>query len=82
VQTTAAATRGETVSAPMPGLVVAIRVKAGDAVEAGQSVVVVEAMKMQNELATRGAGIVQEVLVAERASVAAGQPLVRIGPAA
>jgi biotin carboxyl carrier protein len=82
VRTTAAATRGETVNAPMPGLVVAIRVKPGDAVEAGQSVVVVEAMKMQNELATRGAGIVQEVLVAERASVAAGQPLVRIGPVA
>jgi biotin carboxyl carrier protein len=82
VQTTAAATRGETVKAPMPGLVVAIRVKAGDAVEAGQPVVVVEAMKMQNELTARGAGIVQEVLVAERASVAAGQPLVRIGPAA
>jgi biotin carboxyl carrier protein len=82
VRPPAAATRGETVNAPMPGLVVAIRVKPGDAVEAGQSVVVVEAMKMQNELATRGAGIVQEVLVAERASVAAGQPLVRIGPVA
>ncbi len=69
---------GETVSAPMPGVVVAIRVKPGDAVAAGQAVVVVEAMKMQNELAARHAGVVSEVLVAERAPVAAGQPLVRL----
>jgi glutaconyl-CoA/methylmalonyl-CoA decarboxylase subunit gamma len=72
------AVSGETVSAPMPGVVVAIRVKPGDAVTAGQAVVVVEAMKMQNELAVRHDGVVSEVLVAERAPVAAGQPLVRI----
>jgi biotin carboxyl carrier protein len=77
-QTTA---RGETVTAPMPGVVVAIRVKPGDAVKAGQAVVVVEAMKMQNELAVSHDGVVREVLVSERAAVAAGQPLVRVGPA-
>ena len=73
-------THGETVAAPMPGLVVALRVKPGDRVEAGQPVVVVEAMKMQNELTARQGGVVSEVLVAERASVAAGQPLVRLRP--
>jgi len=72
------AATGETVSAPMPGVVVAIRVKPGDVVAAGQAVVVVEAMKMQNELATRHAGVVSDVLVTERAPVAAGQPLVRL----
>jgi biotin carboxyl carrier protein len=74
------AAAGETVTAPMPGLVVAVKVRPGDAVVAGQSVVVVEAMKMQNELTTRHAGLVREVLVHERASVAAGQPLIRLGP--
>ena len=74
--------RGEVVNAPMPGLVVAIKVKPGDRVEPGQAVIVVEAMKMQNELAARGGGVVLEVLVAERASVSAGQPLVKIGPGA
>jgi biotin carboxyl carrier protein len=69
---------GETVTAPMPGLVVAFRVKPGDPVEAGQSVCVVEAMKMQNELSARHAGVVSEILVAEKSSVSAGQPLVRI----
>jgi 3-methylcrotonyl-CoA carboxylase alpha subunit len=73
-------TAGETVNAPMPGLLVAYRVKLGDHVKAGQSVAVVEAMKMQNELTARRGGVVSELLAAERASVAAGQPLLRLKP--
>ena len=83
LQTTQAAHQaghGETVAAPMPGLVVALRVKLGDVVVAGQAVAVVEAMKMQNELPARHGGVVSEVLVAERASVSAGQALVRLAP--
>lgn len=73
-------TRGETVHAPMPGTVVALRVKVGDIVQPGQAVVVVEAMKMQNELASQQGGVVREVLVAERASVSTGQPLIKLEP--
>ena len=73
-------TTGETVAAPMPGLVVAMRVAPGDAVEAGQSIAVVEAMKMQNELAPHHAGVVTEVLVKPGDSVGGGQPLVRLRP--
>ena len=69
---------GETIAAPMPGLVVAVRVKPGEKVAAGQPVAVVEAMKMQNELSARQGGVVTEVFVAEGAPVNAGQPLVRI----
>ena len=72
---------GETIQAPMPGVVVAVRVRPGDAVAAGQAVAVVEAMKMQNELAARHGGVVSAVLVRERDAVSAGQPLVRIRPA-
>ena len=79
-QRASGAASGETVIAPMPGLVVSIRVKPGDVVRAGQAVVVVEAMKMQNELAVRHDGVVRDVLVSERASVAAGTPLIKIGP--
>ena len=75
------AATGETIVAPMPGLVVAIKVKLGDSVAAGQPVAVVEAMKMQNELVARAGGIVSEVMVAERASVSSGQPLIRLRPA-
>ena len=76
------AAAGETIVAPMPGVIVAFRVQPGDVVVAGQAVVVVEAMKMQNELIARHGGIVTELLAAERASVAAGQPLLRLRAAA
>jgi len=57
----------------MPGAVVAIRVKKGDIVHAGQSVVVLEAMKMQNELVAHSGGVVSEILVEEKAAVSAGK---------
>jgi biotin carboxyl carrier protein len=70
----------ETIQAPMPGLLVAYRVQLGERVTAGQAVAVVEAMKMQNELTARHGGVVSELLVAERATVSAGQALMRIRP--
>ena len=78
VQRAGGAGGGETIVAPMPGLVVAIKVKPGEAVAAGQAVAVIEAMKMQNELTARHGGTVSQVMVAERASVSAGQPLLKI----
>ena len=72
--------RGETIAAPMPGVVVAIKVKVGDHVQPGQSVAVVEAMKMQNELTAQTGGIVVEIPVAERAAVSQGQALVKMKP--
>ena len=61
--------------AHMPGKVVRVLVKEHDAVEAGQCVVVVEAMKMQNELKSPKQGTVQKVIVAEGASVNVGDVL-------
>jgi biotin carboxyl carrier protein len=55
--------------APMPGRVVRVLCKAGDAVSAGQPVVVVEAMKMENELRASGDATVAQVHVTEGASV-------------
>jgi biotin carboxyl carrier protein len=66
------------VSAPMPGKVVKLLIKAGDRVEPRQGLVVVEAMKMENELRARAAGTVTQVRVAEGASVEAGAILVVI----
>jgi biotin carboxyl carrier protein len=62
----------------MPGKVVRVLVEAGQAVEAGQGVVVVEAMKMQNELKSPKAGAVAEVRVEPGATVNAGDVLVVI----
>ena len=72
------ATAGETVQSPMPGLVVGIKVHAGETVVAGQAVAVIEAMKMQNELTARHGGIVTEVLVKAGDSVSTNQALLRM----
>lgn len=76
---TSAGAHGEQkVTAPMPGRVVRVLVAAGDTVEARQPVVVVEAMKMENELRSPKAGQVKEVTVAAGAPVEAGRVLVVI----
>jgi biotin carboxyl carrier protein len=67
-----------TVSAPMPGRVVAVPVAPGDAVERGQTVVVLEAMKMESALTTPHTGRVAEVLVSPGQTVRQRQALVRV----
>ena len=71
----------ETIQAAMPGIVVGVRATAGEKVEPGQALLVLEAMKMQNEVASEQGGVVAEVLVAEGDTVSAGQALVRLEPA-
>ncbi len=66
------------VIAPMPGRVLRVLVKPGDQVAHRQGLVVVEAMKMENELTAPKAGTVTEVAIAEGASVEAGRLLVVI----
>jgi biotin carboxyl carrier protein len=61
--------------APMPGKVVRVLAAVGDAVEAGQGLLVVEAMKMQNEIRSPKSGKVERLLVKEGQSVNAGQAL-------
>ena len=63
------------ITAPMPGKIVRLLVKAGDAVEAGQGLLVVEAMKMQNEIKTPKTGRVEKVLVEEGQAVNAGETI-------
>ena len=60
----------------MPGRVLRVLVSVGDEVAAGQALVVIEAMKMENELKVLRAGRVREVLVVEASSVEAGRLLV------
>jgi biotin carboxyl carrier protein len=72
----AAGTGRQSVSAPMPGKVVRVLVQKGDAVDVGQGLIVVEAMKMQNEMKASRAGRVAEVLVRDGDTVTAGDTLV------
>ena len=68
----------QNISAPMPGKVVRVLAKAGDPVEAGQGIVVVEAMKMQNEIKAKRAGKVLSMTAKVGATVAAGEVLATI----
>ncbi|MBI4508057.1 MAG: biotin/lipoyl-binding protein [Deltaproteobacteria bacterium] len=68
----------ETVRAPMPGRVVKVLAKAGERVTAGQGLVVIEAMKMENELRAPRDALVQSVQVKEGQAVEAQEPLVVI----
>ena len=66
------------ITAPMPGKVVRIVAPVGAEVDAGQSVLVIEAMKMQNELKSPKRGIVKKLNVSEGAAVEAGQTLAEV----
>ena len=70
--------RAERVVAPMPGRIVRVLVAVGDEVAARQGLVVVEAMKMENELSATRPGRVAEIAVVEGESVEAGRLLVRV----
>jgi biotin carboxyl carrier protein len=68
----------QSVAAPMPGKVVRVLVGPGENVQAGQGLVVVEAMKMQNELKAPRAGRLKSLSAREGATVAAGEVLATI----
>lgn len=74
----AAAAGPAPVVAPMPGLVVRVHVGVGDRVESGQGVVVMEAMKMENELRAPAAGTVRAVLAVPGKAVEKGAVLVEL----
>jgi biotin carboxyl carrier protein len=65
----------QTVSVPMPGKVIAVLVTEGDAVEKGQGLVIVEAMKMENEVRSPIAGVVKEIKVKQGDTVEGGATL-------
>lgn len=71
---------GGTITADIPGLVVELRASVGQKVHQGEPVIVVEAMKMQNELAAAVSGTVTEIPVTEGQSVNPGDVLVIIEP--
>ncbi len=72
--------KGGTVCASMPGKVVTVEVKVGDEVDEGDTVLILEAMKMQNEVASPIRGTVREIHCQDGMNVEANVPLVVIEP--
>ena len=73
---TASGNKG-TLSAPMPGVILEVKVKPGDTVERGQPVAVLDAMKMHNVVASPRAGVIAEVLVAAGQTVDHGEAILK-----
>lgn len=67
------------IKSPMPGLIVSVPVKEGDMVQKGEKVIILESMKMENELRAPRDGIINRVHVSQGDSVEKDQPLVVIG---
>jgi biotin carboxyl carrier protein len=67
------------VKAPMPGLILKVRKKVGDHVELGESVIILEAMKMENDLKAHASGIIENIYVTEGSAVEKGCTLFSIG---
>ena len=74
----AAVAAGTPVTSPLPGNIFAIKVKEGDAVKAGDVLIVIEAMKMENEVCAPSDGVVKQIVVSKGALVATGDTLVVI----
>jgi biotin carboxyl carrier protein len=70
---------GETLPAPIPGKILSIKVQEGQEVKAGQVVLILEAMKMENEITAPIDGEIKEILVKEGQSVNTGEGLITIG---
>ena len=68
------------VTTAMPGTIIDIKVKVGDSVNAGDSVIVIEAMKMENEIQASKSGIVVAIHVANGDSVSPNETLIEIQP--
>lgn len=69
---------GHTVKSPLPGTVLAVKVNVGDKVAAGQTLVVLEAMKMENNIDADRAGVVKAINVQQGATVMEGDNLITI----
>lgn len=69
-----------TIKAPMPGLIVRMEIAKGETVQKGQGLLVIEAMKMENEIKSPVAGMVTDIMVASRMAVEKGAPLLQIKP--
>ena len=78
VQVEEVAAGAETINSPMPGTILAVNVQPGAAVKRGQVLLILEAMKMENEIMCPRDGVVASVMVTKGSAVNSGDPLVAL----
>ena len=78
IETPWAQSESEVITAPLPGMVTSILVTKGDAVESGRVLLILEAMKMENEIHASANGTVEEIYVDVGEQVGRGAPLIMI----
>lgn len=78
-QASKAPVSGELMTAPMPGTILDIKVTEGQTVKAGDLILILEAMKMENEIVSSKDGLVNKIHTSKSATVSTGDPLVTIG---
>ena len=78
IDTTKTSEVGGVITAPLPGLVSKLNIKQGDRVEKSKVLLILEAMKMENEIHSPSSGIVTDVYVNVGDSVGRGEPLVKV----
>lgn len=66
------------VKAPIPGVIHSIKKKVGDRIEKGETILILEAMKMESEIDSPGGGVIEEVMVKEKSAVREGDVLVKV----
>ena len=78
-QTAAPSGKEESIVAPMAGNILDVKVKVGDAVQKGQVVAILEAMKLENEVVATASGTVKQVLVSKGTAVTNQQAIIIVG---
>jgi len=73
-----ASNKADNIKAPMPGLVLAIKVQEGDTIEKGSPLVILEAMKMENIIKSTGGGVIKKVKVKEGQAVEKNELLIEV----
>lgn len=68
-----------TVTSPIPGLVLSINVAVGDTVAKDDTIIILEAMKMESEIASTAAGTVKKIFVKEQQSIQENDPIIEVG---
>jgi biotin carboxyl carrier protein len=78
IEQTGAVNRLREIKAPMPGMILKIKKKAGDQIESGESIIILEAMKMENDIKSPSSGVIKNIFVSESSAVEKGAKLFSI----